>query len=215
MHAALFRLCQNRHRILLYGVGITLAFYTLQLLVLVLRFRQWPNYINVYDWWGYTARIFESTPSLWDILDILPGEWLFEIGFMNYAFGQGISEWSFYFAPVKAVGVVLLSVLVAAIWVLMTEVESIVSPWRIRCAKLLIVGSGTFAGLSSLTLYWVVCCGAPGWAVALGILGVSVPLVLAIEPWGNWLYSASLCTLVLLFFIVVKQNRRCVLRIGH
>lgn len=144
-------------RIMLYSVEIFLGFHLLQIVSLIVRFQKLPSYIEVYPWWENIVRIIDSTPSLNDTLMIVRHEWWLEIGCMNYAFGLGISEWSFYFSPVKAMAVLILSLLIASIWAIASEDNSddkkAKENWRTHATKLATSVFGTLAGLSSMTLY--------------------------------------------------------------
>ena len=78
----------------IFFLGFTLlfpvVFYLVLMGLLVARFGHLPNYVTPYDWFGNVARIVAGTGSISDVLKIAMDEWLFEIGFMNYAYGRGV-----------------------------------------------------------------------------------------------------------------------------
>jgi len=86
----------------------TTVYYIVLMLSLILRFGNVPNYMNSFSWTDNVQTIIRSTPSVLDTLMIINDEWIFEIGFMNYDFGMGISEWSLFLAPTKILGVFVL-----------------------------------------------------------------------------------------------------------
>ena len=73
------------------------------MVALMVRFQAVPNYIQFYDWVGNVSWIIQSTPSWRDMIPIIWEEWLIEIGFMNYDYGTGISEWSLNVIPSRLV----------------------------------------------------------------------------------------------------------------
>ena len=84
------------------------GFQMFQLVLLILRFGNFPNYLTVHDWPANVLRIIRSTPSVADMIPIILDEWFIEIGSMNYSFGRGIAEWSFVLMPAKlAVGLAI------------------------------------------------------------------------------------------------------------
>ena len=101
--------CLGQNLILWLGLSFAFAlcYYLILMSALIIRFENFPNYLNAYDWRFNIERIWVSTPSLLDTLSIMRDEWLFAIGFMNYAYGIGISEWSLSIAPMKVLAVLL------------------------------------------------------------------------------------------------------------
>ena len=90
-------------------VLLTTMYYVALMIALIVRFQRLPNYANLYDWIFSIQHIWQSTPSSIDALTIMKDEWLLEVGFMNYDFGFGISEWSLFIAPFKVLGIMVLS----------------------------------------------------------------------------------------------------------
>lgn len=189
---------------LMLTVGMTALFYALQMLALVVRFGDWPNYITVFDWWGNVVRIIDSTPSMSDTLTIIKDEWWVEIGYMNRDFGLGISEWSLYIAPFKALVVMGVFSVVAANWVLLKQS-------RAYCQRSLKTGAQLANGLgasllavTSITMSWVVCCATPTWIVGLAMLGLGVTTSLQLEPLGHWLAWLGVVLLVLAIYLQAR-----------
>ena len=190
-------------------VGCAVGFYLLQLLALVVRFDALPNYVIVYDWPSNILTIFRSTPALSDALAIAQDEWLLEIGYMNGDFGTPISEWSLTVLPAMAILVVALGALVATNILLLRSLRRR-CPVGVRAGGGAATGLGTaLVGLSSLSLYWVVCCAAPSWIVGLTMLGMGVGTALWIQPAGAWVSIAGFA--VLAFTAVVLARRRAAL----
>ena len=168
-------------------VGLFAAFLLAQLVLLAVRFHELPNYLVVHDWPGNIARIVRMTPSIADMVPIMLDEWLIEIGSINYAYGHGIAEWSFVLVPAKAGVLLVIAVLLATIAVLLRSVRG-TCPLSARLMALVgAAGGAVVAGVTSMTITWVVCCAAPTWVVGLAILGVSVASAFALQPIGGWL----------------------------
>jgi hypothetical protein len=104
----------RRHRALILGFTLLfpVVFYLVLLGLLVARFGHLPNYVTPYDWFGNVARIVAGTGSISDMLKIAMDEWLLEIGFMNYAYGRGVSEWSLLIIPHKVAIVMAIGALI-------------------------------------------------------------------------------------------------------
>ena len=93
----------------LHGVIFALVFQVMMMIALIVRFQDLPNYVTFYDWFGSAAHIIQSTPSWRDAIQIIWEEWLIEIGYMNYDYGMGISEWSLNVIPSRLVVLFLLA----------------------------------------------------------------------------------------------------------
>jgi hypothetical protein len=189
------------------SVAFTLIYYTVLLLSLIVRFGNFPNYINIYDWVHNVKTIIQSTPSLFDTLMIINDEWFFEIGFMNYDFGTGISEWSLFLAPVKILGVFLLGVLIATNYLLLRPANRICTNTSAKSAGV-ISGFGAICGaLASITMSWVVCCSTPTWVVGLAMMGLGVSTSLWLEPMGLWVNLLGFGVLLVAIFVAAKQDQ--------
>ncbi len=183
-----------------FSVGFLFLYYGTQLLAMVIKFGQFPNYMKGYDWLSNVRVIIESTPSWRDTLAIIKAEWLLELGYMNYDFGFGIAQWSLYIAPVKALAVMLLGAMLALLWVLLRRPAQVCETRKTPCAIAGGVGAA-MASLSLLSLSWVVCCATPSWVVGLAILGLSASTSLMLEPAGIWLNSFGFFSLALVLFV--------------
>ena len=171
-------------------------------IALVARFQAWPNYAVTYDWLGNVAEIIRATPSLSDIGAIIAQEWLFEVGRMNYDFGNGISEWSLNINPAKVLVVCLLGGLVATL-------TTLVAGRRAQCSSTRLGGAGAAGGLgaalvamTNVTLAWVVCCATPSWVVGLAILGLGVSSSLWLEQFGWWIEYAGFVLLLASLYVL-------------
>lgn len=167
------------------SLALPFLYYSALVLAPMIKFQQWPNYINVYDWFGNVLRIVESTPSVRDQLVIIKDEWVLELGYMNYDFGIGISQWSLFIAPIKVLGVVAMSSLIAT-WLVLRKGNRSCA----RGSRWLSNASGGLGGaciaLASVSLSWVVCCSTPTWVVGLAMMGMGVSTALWLEPLGAW-----------------------------
>jgi len=168
-------------------LGFPVAYYLTMLGALVLKFGNLPNYVVVYNWPANVAGIVRATPAFSDMLPIIADEWLLEVGYMNYDFGNGISEWSLSLIPAKMLVILFLAALIA------TNVVLLLASAR-RCARRELGSPGVATGLgaamvslASITMSWVVCCAAPSWIVGLAMLGVGLSTAAWLEGAGPWL----------------------------
>jgi hypothetical protein len=184
--------------------AIFLGYHAAQLALMVLRFGALPNYVTFSDWPGNVARIARSTPSVIDMATIIPDEWLVEIGRMNYGYGHGISEWSFVLMPAKLAVVLLIGMLVATNIILIRAVRRSckIQPFGETGAA---TAATLAAGMTSVTMTWVVCCAAPSWTVGLSVMGLSVTTALAVAPMGPWLSLAAVAVLAMLPFLLARR----------
>jgi hypothetical protein len=133
-----------------------------------------------YDWFGNLWRIIASTGSISDILKISMDEWLLEIGYMNYAYGRGVSEWSLLIIPHKVVLVMTIGALIGFNFALIADQAPAATFLRqqirsIRCGLMTSIGA-LGASLTCITLYWVIChSGQPGSSVWRSSASISRP----------------------------------------
>ncbi len=173
------------------SLGWVVLYYTGLLMALVYQFQEWPNYATLYDWPANIARIFASTPSLSDAIQIARDEWLVEIGYLNTDYGMGISEWSLTLLPAKMLVILAMGMILATIWALNAARTRSCSVGEGGAA---VATTGIGAGLVALTnatMTWVVCCAAPSWIVGLTMLGLSTATANWLEPLGLWLKLAG------------------------
>jgi len=155
-----------------------------------------------YDWLGNVAESTRATPSLSDIAAIIAQEGLFEVGRMNYDFGNGISEWSLNINPAKVLVVCLLGGLVATL-------TTLVAGRRALCSSARLGGAGAAGGLgaalvamTTATLAWVVCCATPSWVVGLAIRGSGGSSSLWPEQFGGWIEYAGFVLLLASLYVL-------------
>jgi len=197
---------QNQWRWVAITCSIVVLYYALLMASLVIRFGNLPNYINLYDWGSNVLRIINSTPSLSDSIAIIQDEWLLEIGYMNYDFGLGISEWSLFIVPIKVLVVALLGALVSTNFLLLRHKSTCQSMSRLQ-SRTTETATGIGAGmvaLASITLSWVVCCSTPTWVVGLAMLGLGATTALWLEPLGSWLNAIGFSILVVTCYLSAK-----------
>jgi hypothetical protein len=186
----------------------TMAVYYLGLLAsLIAKFGDLPNYVTAYDWLGNVARIFASTPDLTDAVHIAREEWLLEIGYLNTAYGKGISEWSLTLVPEKMLVILAMGMMLATIWALAAARASCGLAERGATAAATGLGAG-LVGLTGATMSWVVCCAAPSWIVGLAMLGMSVATANRLAPIGVGVNIAGFAFLLLtICFLAYRQDR--------
>ncbi|MAY66538.1 MAG: hypothetical protein CMM77_05375 [Rhodospirillaceae bacterium] len=183
-------------------LGFPAVYHLMMFAALVARFQAWPNYAVTYDWLGNVTEIIRATPSLSDMGAIIAQEWLFEVGRMNYDYGNGISEWSLHINPAKVLIICLLGGLVATL-------TTLVAARRAQCSSARLGGAGAAGGLgaalvgmTNVTLAWVVCCATPNWVVGLAILGLGVSSSLWLEQFGWWIEYAGFVLLLASLYLL-------------
>jgi hypothetical protein len=203
----------KRHRalILAFALLFPVAFYMVLMGLLVVRFGHLPNYVTSYDWLGNVWRIIAGTGSISDMVKISMDEWLLEFGYRYYAYGRGVSEWSLLIIPHKVVIVMAIGALIGFNFALIADQAPAATFLRqqfrsIRCGLMTSVGA-LGAGLTSITLYWVICHSGPTWVVSLAILGIDVSRAFAIEPLGATLSLAGAALLVASALLTIYENR--------
>lgn len=187
--------------------SFTAIYYMVLMLGLIIRFDSLPNYVNAYGWIDNVRTIIQSTPSIKDTLIIINDEWIFEVGFMNYDFGTGISEWSLFLAPTKILGVFLLGLLIATNYLLLRPKNRVCNDVRARTS---VTASGFGAlcvALASITMSWVVCCSTPTWVVGLAMMGLGVSTSLWLEPMGVWVNLLGFGVLLIAILSAAERNR--------
>jgi hypothetical protein len=202
---------RQRGLLLSIAVGFPLIFYLALLGLLVARFGHLPNYLVAHDWVGNVLRIIASTGSVSDMLSIILNEWLLEIGYMNYAYGQGVSEWSLLLIPHKLAMMTLIGALIGLNFALIADQRPAGTPLRQSLRSMragLLTGVGAVcASLTGITLFWVVCHSSPSWVVSLAILGFEVSTSLALEPVGPAVSLAGIAMLVVSALLIARDNR--------
>ena len=178
-------------------LGFVLLYQFALLLALIVRFENVPNYVTFYNYPANVYEILVSTPALSDALPIIAEEWLIEIGYMNFDFGKGISEWSLTILPTKLAILSAVGALLATCAVLLVPARDRACPIAPTRRAMLGAGSGAaLVGLSSATLSWVVCCATPTWVVSLAMLGMSASLALWLEPLGDVITGSGFLLLI-------------------
>jgi hypothetical protein len=196
----------NWRRLVLWGLGFAVFAQVLMLIALMVRFQDLPNYTQIYNWGSNVAWIIQSTPSWSDIPSIIAEEWLIEIGFMNYDYGNGISEWSLNVIPSRMVVLFGLGALVGLCLILSQSRNcSLVEKRGLTAAT----GVGTIlVAMTNATMSWVVCCAAPSWVVGLAMLGLGVSTSLAIQDFGTLIAGSGFAVLgSLAFYLALSKSR--------
>ena len=163
------------------------VYYLILMVSLIVRFGHFPNYVTPYNWVGNVIEIIRSTPSVSDMVPIIFDEWLLEIGYMNYSFGNGIAEWSLNLMPAKMLVVFAMGALITLNIILLQKQSKICSREHYRSAAMTTGLGGFLVALTNATMTWVVCCATPSWVVGLAMLGLGVSTSLWLEPLGTWL----------------------------
>jgi len=210
----IMRAAIGRQRTLFLSVtlGFPVCFYLILLAVMVVRFGDLPNYVTAYNWFSGVARIVASTGSPSDMLPIILNEWLLEFGYMNYAYGHGVSEWSLLIIPHKLAVLTAIGALIGLNFALVADQRTLSgttfqqSLRSVRCGLMTSIGA-MCASLVGIALFWVVCHSSPSWVVSLAILGVEVSTSLALEPVGPVVSLTGVAMLVLSAWLTVRDGR--------
>ncbi len=197
----------------LYGLIFALVFQIIMMIALIVRFQDLPNYVTFYDWIGNVAWIIQSTPSWSDIAPIIWEEWLIEIGYMNYEYGSGISEWSLNVVPSR---LFVLFVLGAMVSLCLALVRRDTCNGGVSTTLRATTGLGAIlVAMTNATMSWVVCCATPSWVVGLAMLGLGVSTSLALETMGPVLTYAGFGTLLaLVVFLAWRKSRPASVQTG-
>lgn len=204
-------LARQRGLLLAFAVGFPIAFYLVLLGLLAVRFGHLPNYVVGFNWPKNVMHIVASTGSIADMVPIVLNEWVLEIGYMNYDYGRGVSEWSLAIIPHKVAIVALIGVLIGFNFILLCEQEQLGTMMRqslqsIRTGLMTALGA-LCASLSCITLYWVVCHSGPTWVVSLAILGIDVSTAYALEPIGPAVSLFGVALLGASILLIVRDGK--------
>ncbi|MFK7992955.1 MAG: hypothetical protein AB8B87_02375 [Granulosicoccus sp.] len=192
--------------VVFWGVAFAFLFQLLQLALLILRFGDLPNYVISYDWISHVLWIIRSTPAVGDMLPIIFEEWWIEIGFMNYDYGNGISEWSLNIIPSRMVMLMFMGGMITLL-VLLSRNAACRAPAVTTATAA--AGLGTvLMGMTSAAMSWVVCCATPSWVVGLAMLGLGVSTSLALEDLGPTLFGVGLLLLTLALVLVSRSQAK-------
>lgn len=194
---------------------IPAAYYAILMASLILSFNNFPNYVTFYDWIGNSAEILRSTPSFTDAATIVSEEWLIEIGYMNYDYGFGISEWSLNIMPFKVLLVMFLAVLLLLNYRLFrfckTNASCAASKSSLKTSIATTGVGSVLVGAASMTMFWVVCCASPTWVVGLAMLGlVSVSTALALDPLETSVLMLGYAFLLAGSYLLLKNAQQLV-----
>lgn len=196
----------NWKTMVLHGLIFALVFQVLMMIALIVRFQDLPNYVTFYDWFGSAVHIIQSTPSWRDAFQIIWEEWLIEIGYMNYDYGMGISEWSLNVVPSRLVVLFILGAMVSLCLALVRHDTCDAGTSTTMRAT---TGLGAFlVAMTNATMSWVVCCATPTWVVGLAMLGLGVSTSLALETMGPALSAAGFGLLALLIVALAWRRSR-------
>lgn len=195
---------KNFRSLILFGFLFALSFQVFMLLSLMIRFQAFPNYVTLYNWFENVSWIIESTPSWWDVIAISWEEWVLEVGYMNYDYGMGLSEWSLNVIPSRVVVLLVLGVMIRLCFVLMKN-----DTCDARNVLRATTGFGaTLVAMTNATMSWVVCCATPTWVVGLAMMGLGVSTSLALETMGPYLSGVGFGVLVaLLLFLSWRKSK--------
>lgn len=185
--------------------GFVILYYFGLMASVVVRLGHWPNYAKFYDYPADIWNIIISTPSLLDVLSIIPNEWVFETGYMNYDYGHGIAEWSLAIIPPKVVAVTMLGALVAlSVLLLRRSRAHCRASTQGACAAA--SGLGTlFVGVTNITMTWVSCCSTPTWVVGLSLVGLETSSAYVLLPYGNALSLGGFAVLLATNYVLARH----------
>lgn len=194
------------HFLAAFAFLFSLLYYVVLMFSLIVRFQNLPNFIRFYNWPYNVKRIFVSTPSLNDSVLIAKDEWLLEIGYMNYQFGHGISEWSLFLLPVKMLGIFGLGTIIATNYLIIKERTNTCSSWIRHSSQATLGFGGLCVGFASITFSWVVCCSTPTWVVGLAMMGLGVSTSLWLEPLGFAVSLSGFIALIVGTYLATESH---------
>ena len=158
------------------ALALAPAYHGLLVLLAVLRFGFWPNYlkVNPYGWqWRLAA-------SWRDAVALVFTEPLIELG---HRFSDlGATEWQITLDPLGLPVILAAALLVSAFTL---------CPARRWSDAVLLAAGAAVTALFSATLGWVACHAAPGWVLML-MSETNSGLALQLEPFGPPLTLAGL-----------------------
>jgi hypothetical protein len=211
VRAAISGPVRSRAVIIAFALAFPVVFYLALLATLVSQYGHLPNYVTPYDWIANVLRIIHGTRSVSDMVPIILNEWLIEIGYMDYAYGHGVADWSLAIIPHKLVIMSLAGALVGLNFALLSErqaARTVAQQCVQACRSGFLTSMGAFcAGLTSMTVFSVACCAVPTWAGSLTMLGVNTALAFAIEPFGPIASLLGLAALVVSALWIVRDTR--------
>lgn len=205
MHKPILSVLYHSWRtLLLSGIVFAVGMQFMQLILLIVRFGDIPNYAIHYDWLSSVSVIHSSTPSFRDMLNIVFEEWWIEIGFMNYDYGNGISEWSLNVIPSRLLMLVVMGAMISMLILLRKQSVCHSASHRISMAG---AGLGTvMMCMTTAAMSWVVCCATPSWVVGLAMLGLGVSTSLALEDMGPLLFGSGFGLLSVSILLLAHQQ---------
>jgi len=202
---------QRRRHWLAMTFGITLLYYVGLVVSVVVRLGHPPNYVTFYDWPGNVLTIIRATPSVRDMVPLILDEWLVEFGYINYAYGHGVAEWTLEIIPSRVAMTILLGALVATVALLQRRARS-VCPRSERGAGIATTGVGAaLVGVTNVTMTWVACCSAPSWVAGLSLIGIETSAAFSLLPYGNAMTWGGFAVLLATAYWLA---RRCVVPSG-
>jgi len=196
----------NWKTVALHGLVFAALFQILMMVALIIRFQDLPNYVTFYDWIGNVSWIIQSTPSWNDIARIVWEEWLIEIGYMNYDFGTGISEWSLNVIPSRLLVLFVLGAMVS--WCLALVKQESCDTGTATTLRASTGLGALLVAMTNATMSWVVCCATPSWVVGLAMLGLGVSTSLALETMGPVLSGVGFFVLAALIVYLAWRRTR-------
>ena len=191
-----------------------IAFYLVLLGLLAVRFGHLPNYVVAFDWPNNVMHIVASTGSISRHGSRSSmNEWLLEIGYMNYDYGRGVSEWSLADHSAQGRDRALIGALIGFNFILLIATQAPARHYDAAVAAVhpltgLMTALGALcASLTCITLYWVMCHSGPTWVVSLAILGIDVSTAYALEPIGPTVSLAGVALLGASILLIVRDGK--------
>jgi len=170
------------------GALLIAGYYLTQLVGLMARFGQLPDYARLHPWLANIRDILVGMPNLETAWPVLLREPWVEIG--HAVPDLPMAEWSIQILPTHLTVVVAVAILLG--W------HRRLARRHLRPAGIILAGGGATATLlTSATLTWVACCSTPSWVVILAMAGLWIPTALSLEPLGTVIGAAGLVALAL------------------
>lgn len=207
------RRARLRTYVVAFALGFPLAFYALLLMAVLVQYGHLPNYLTSYDWIANVQRIVAGTRSVADMVPIILDEWLIETGYMNYAYGRGIADWSLVIVPHKLVLLSLAGGLLGLNVGLLVGQAPTGTWWQqgLQLSQFGILSSAgaSCASVTNATVFSVVHCAAPSWVGSLAVLGLDSVEMLSLEPYGPLIGLFGFAALGLSAVATARDRRAC------
>ncbi|HIJ61893.1 MAG TPA: hypothetical protein HPQ04_04300 [Rhodospirillaceae bacterium] len=168
------------------SIVMIVGYHFTLLLALMLRFREWPDYVRIHPWADNVWSVMTGFPSPAQALPVALREPWLEIG--RSVPGLPLAQWSLQVIPFNLLVGALASLLFCRLW---RKTNSLSRPVPVISA----IGLMGIA-LTTSALTWLACCASPSWVVILAIMGMWPSTAMSLQPAGPALALAGFALLL-------------------